>query len=1082
MTRQLLALAALGSVSFAVLGEAYAQEVPLVYVRCARTEGSIEMSMDVTVGGVTRTATRTMRGLDTLDVLPDVTNFYGDFSGPCDLVHRDVSGAERVLFDCSSGSTPETACAAMDPAVSFDAQTVAFTVFRGTLVPASTAVHPKVIDPAAENTDTKRFELPNQLLKTTEAQLHLVDVATGEVRPLPHVVGAFDAGPAFLPNGRLAFTSTRDEHTVTMVFGTNSSQPGSRIHAMDLDGRNVDLSSHHALAQEQHPVVLRDGRVVYTSWQIFGGLAFRHTNGSPGGFTTIGNMFHLYTQFPDGAEPFAFFGQHAGDHQHITTAGVDHKAAHFITQAGDGRVWFVDYYRGNNNGLGVVLGMMPEPEGQEGIHPNDTTTFGDVYAPRDIISLGSWATSSDQMSKVMEEPRFRVSTYADPLPFAGKLGHPAALPGNRLMVAWGKGSCSTVAGNGVFAALGREAPPLTSGSGQGTTLNVITSLELDTPGCDTGIYRTSTIPSAHPNDLELIVDTREWHEIQARPLVPYEAIHGVERPTIREPADLRTSHPFLEVGTPFGLLGAASITDRETHPRDGIRFQGEHQFHNQGTDTIDYQDEDLCGVRILGVLPNRSRNTYREISNVAGERLRIIGEFPVRHQNADGTPRMDPSGHQDTSFLVRFPANTPYLMQGIDCDGRTLNTDQTWQSLRPGEEKTCGGCHVHSKPSRISFSDSFAATGEYVIPELGMGKVPLLAGADASGEVAIRESDAYGLAIDYETDIAPIFERRCVSCHGGGAPAAGLALDRPGVEADSTWFCLVRDKSQTCVPEARQHETGAGSTSRTFRRPQLTRYMRAFNSLASPLYWKAANRRTDGRTDATIGVDAPVEQRDIDFGPDHPTEITPEELGLLSRWIDLGAPGGPQERQDTERPTLTLAATVADDTVTVLHVGSVDLGEGVDTASLEVCVLSGAGDCAVDLSREADPHGVVRITLDAPLSDPDVEVRARVLDLAGNETVVQRTVGWLLRAPAPPPPRPDGGTGSGGSGNSGGSGGSSGPGASDGGDSGGCGCRIGGSQSAGAWLFMGLALLVGARRAHAARRRRGPRGQRAQRD
>ena len=76
----------------------------------------------------------------------------------------------------------------------------------------------------------------------------------------------------------------------------------------------------------------------------------------------------------------------------------------------------------------------------------------------------------------------------------------------------------------------REAPPLTSGSGSGTAMNVVTSLELDTPGCDAGIYRVTTIPSLHPSDLALVVDHRDWHEIQARALVPYAAIHGMERP------------------------------------------------------------------------------------------------------------------------------------------------------------------------------------------------------------------------------------------------------------------------------------------------------------------------------------------------------------------------------------------------------------------------------------------------------------------------------------------------------------------------------------------------------------------------
>jgi hypothetical protein len=1038
---------------------AQAQDVPIVYVRCARATAPVEVTMEVVVDGVRAPATRTMTGADVYDVLPDVTHFFGGFSAPCDLVHRDALGNERVLYDCSTSSTDASACAAMDPAVSFDASTVAFTVFRGPIRRVEEEVHAQMVDPRATNDESVAVDLPNRYLSAGDAVLHVVDVATGQVRALPHVPGTFDAGPAFLPDGRLAFTSTRDGNQATLVHRSSSDgQRGSRIYAMDLDGRNLDLSSHHALAQEQHPFVLRDGRVAYTSWQIFGGLPFRHTNGSPGSFTTIANLFHLYTQHPDGAEQFAFYGQHAGGHTPITAIDANHRAAHFLTQASDGRVWFADYYRGNNSGLGLVIGVMPEPEGQEGIHPDEAASWGDVYAPRDVIQLTTWSTASDRMAVPMPLPEYVHPRYADALPFAGKVGHPAALPDGGLMIVWGKGACGTVSSGAIYEALGRTAPPQVNGSGGAKAMNVISSLEMDTPGCDAGIYRVTRIPSTHPSDLEPIVDERDWHEIQARALVPYAAIHGIERPVRIERADLRASHRELELGTPFGLLGAASILDRETHPRGGITFQGERQFNTQGTDTIDYTDDDLCGVRILGVLPNRGRQVDEQIANVAGERVRILGEIAVRNRDASGAPRIDPSGHPDTSFLVRFPANVPYLMQGIDCDGRTLNTDQTWQSLRPGETKTCGGCHVHSREPRTTFDRTFAASPEYRVPHLGEGVVPLLAGRDERGEIATREAPGFGLAIDFTEDVIPIFERRCASCHGGDAPAAGLRLD-----GAASWHCLVGDRGQTCVPEALRHPTGERGN--TLRRPQLTRYVRAFNSLASLLYWKASGRRTDGRTDDTFSDAESFERRDIDFGAAHPTDATPEELGVLSRWIDLGCPGGPRESDDTQRPTLTIAATVEADRVTALHVGTADLGSGVATGSLEVCVLDEGDSCAIDLRREAALAGTVVIPLDRPLDDPEVEVEARVTDVAGNLTVVRRTVRWLLGSAAPPAAL-DGGVAS----------------FTDGGASpamsidraisGGCGCRAGGGRGGSPWPAIALLALAAVARSLQARRAR----------
>lgn len=986
---------------------ASAEEVPIVYTRCVRTTTNLDLTGEIVRNGTHQTETRRMTGLDVYDSLPDVVNYFDGFSAPCDLVLRDSSGEEQILYDCSSTSTSEHACAAMDPAVSFDGNTIAFTVFRGRLISRGEPIAPGVIDWLAENTDpVLGVTYPNRYLEPAEAQLHLIEIATQIVTPFPHQDQSLDFGPTFLLNGRIAFISTRDRNNATIVFGTNKTELGARIWTIDIDGRNLELTSHHALGRDGHPFSLRDGRIVYSSWQIFGGLPFRSRPDTPG--ASIYNLFHLYTQTPDGTNSFSFYGQHSGSRSITTSIGIEHRAAHFLTQTSDGRVWFADYASRNNSGLGAVIGVMPEPAGREGMAPDPRGSIGDFYAPHDAINLARWSHNGDGMSAPMPAPTLTHPNYANALPFAGRLGHPAALPNHRLMVTWGKGACSTVSSPAVFPALGRTSPPLTNGPGEGRAMNVITSLEMDTPGCDTGIYEVTSIPSMHPSDLRMIVDHREWHEFQARAVLPYSSIHNIEHPLPIDRAETRISRPELELGTPFGLLGAASILDRETHPIGGLHFMEEHQFHLQGTDTIEYSDDDLCGIRILVGMPNRGEDTLTQISNIAGERVAILGEIPVRHHDGSGAIRMDPSGHPDTSFLVRIPGDTPFLLQAIDCSGHTLNTEQSWQSLRPGEMKTCGGCHTHSRSSRIDFSRSFAASGAYPIPALGEGEVPLLAG-QTHGSVDIRSVSGQGLQIDLNRDIFPIFERRCVSCHGGASPIAGLALDRPGTNPPSTsneastWWCLIADKTQRCVPEDRRFQSGIGDGGTMLHRPQLTRYVRAFNALGSLLYWKAAGRRMDGRTDTTFDDSSGPLDRDIDFGPAHPTDISPEELGLLSRWIDIGTPGGPMELRDTQKPTLHLSALTTVDEIHELRVGTVDIGSGVDPESLEVCFVT-HNECETNLASAAAIHGVIRIPFAAPISDPSVEILARVRDFAGNQTEVRRTVAFLLASSPPRPP------------------------------------------------------------------------------
>jgi Hydrazine synthase alpha subunit middle domain len=968
---------------------ATAGDVPIVYSRCARTEREAPVTATVSVNGRPTRISKTLRHTDVLDVLPDVTQFFRGFSTPCDLVFRDATGTERVLYDCASRSSEASSCAALDAAVSFDARSIAFAVFRGPIERRVLDIPPQFFHPAAKGDEGVKVQLPNAFLAAQEARLHVVDVSTGVVRELPHTSGVFDSGPAWLSNGRLAFTSTRSGQFSTPVGGAQ--RPASQIFTMDPDGRNVEKASYHALAGEQHPLQLVDGRVALSSWQIFGMLPYRHDNGSPGGLGTLENFFHVYSQFPDGANPFPLYGQHTLNLGGFPGAAPTHFAAHFIGQSSDRRLWVADYYRGNNSGFGEIVGFPLPPDGQEGIGPDSRPHIHDVYRPKGFTSLTRWASGFDAFAGPMPG-RMRIPTYRDPLAYTGKLSHPAGLPGNALLVTWGVGACSEIA-NGELAG----DQPFTGGGSGIEAMNTLTIVGRDNPGCDAGIYRTSRIPSAHPSDLVLVVNRREYHEIMGRPVVPYAAIYGVERPAVIPRADRASAgNPDLPPGTPFGVLGASSIILRETRPLDGLTFSGNPvPFALQGTDTVDYRDEELCGIRILATQPSRDGDVERYQTTV-GERVVVLGEFPVRKFDGAGHPVRDPSGAPDTSFTVRFPANTPYLMQGIDCLGRTLNTDQTWQHLRPGEVKTCNGCHVHGKAG-LPFAKTAAADPGFRPVRLGEGTVPLLMGGTPPA-VEVAQRPGYGIQFEYERDVFPILQRRCAACHSGAQAAAGLVLDRPGTEPGSTYDRLVMDAGQRFVPAGRRFP-------HPFAKPQLTKYTRALNARGSLLYWKAVNQRTDGRTDRTYTAASGPDWEDVDFGPPHPTGITPDELAILSRWLDTGAAAAREFLRDTTPPALNLTAAVEGSAVTRLFIGTVDVPTGIAEDSLQVCIADRGGHCTVHLAPKALPHGIATVPLPQALTDPDIEIRVRVRDRAGNQTEERRTVRWLLDNAVPGPAR-----------------------------------------------------------------------------
>ncbi len=1005
---------------------AAAQDVPpIVYVRCKRYEvRPFTIRATITLDDRPQEVERTIRyGTESGDILPDVRRFLSDFNAPCDLLYRASDGSERILYECPEGEAGEASCAAMDPAVSYDGTRVVFSVFRGTLRAVRRRVTARSLHPRGDPSERLYVTFPTLRLESTDAQLHVVDIASGEVRPLPHAPDTYDSGPVWLPDGRIAFTSTRGDYFATKVASVTANAPATRLMAVDANGDNLEVLTHHELGQVQHPLILTDGRIAYSSWQLFGLLPYRTDNGLPGNFGTLHNFFHLFTVRSDGSEPFALFGQHLVNRpSRLRMEGPrrseplpPHLAAHFIGQSSDGRIWVADYYRSNNLGFGHIVGFPPPEHGQEGLPPEEVPGNGDFYRPRDFVVLAPWARNRDAPSRTALEldEEIRVPQYGARLAFLGKLSHPAGAPGNRLLVSWCKGHCSHI-GPKLDVHSGRELMrrvfglevPLDPREGPccdafepgpaGVLAAIYEHLDWDNPYYDAGIYLTSRIPSRSPSDLLMVVDSRQWHEIMPRTALPYREVYGIDAPPVtRRDALPERGAQWVQGAEPFGILGASSILYRETRPVEGYPFTSKDAWALQGADLFRYEDDEICGIRILAVHPSVQKGPPRGWAVPYGERVSILGEFPVRHYDEAGRPRMAPWDEPDTSFLVRFPADVPYLMQAVDCDGRALYTDQSWQQLRPGETKVCGGCHVHAKPGRPLEGVTALRPG-YEPWRLGEGRVPLLTGGRGPDVRLQWEEGSYGVTYEFERDVFPILQSKCASpaCHAASEPAAGLALDG---DPSEVYRCLVTDRRQSCVPEERRRPSGI------LAKPQLTRYVRALTARGSLLYWKAAGQRTDGLEDDE-------REGDIDFGESHPAALTPEELGVLARWIEVGAGYGEPYRRDTIPPTLVVVLQAPEDAgeATTLLVGTADVTSGIDPDSLRVCWRPAPRQepCTPLEAPPAAPAAAVPVQLPPEVRSDDTEIEVRVRDREGNETVVHRTMAFLRSGPAALPPAP----------------------------------------------------------------------------
>jgi hypothetical protein len=660
-------------------------------------------------------------------------------------------------------------------------------------------------------------------------------------------------------------------------------------------------------------------------------------------------------------------------------------ALHFFTQLSSGDLVVADYYNLNNMGFGALYRFPLGVEGQANfnpaalnLNPAITTTLGGgqayplrfPFTPKGLIPLTPFTTGGDDAA-----PQFAPG---DPnSPRVGKLSHPSAAPNDDMLV---------------------------------------------------------------PN----------YNEAWPRAVVTYRAVHGVDEPAAEPflPND-GTQHAQLPAGTAFGLVGTSSFYKRESFPgfASSAAFDGLEQFntatneHNsnwfwQGADAGKYSNSDIWAVRVLAMEPNTHRsygpNEGQQFLNWGNERLRILGEIPLRKADAGGQPILDSEGNPDTSFLAKLPADTTFTFQTIDRNGMVLNMAQTWHQLRPGELRAdCGGCHAHSQKP-LAFAGTAASKPGYSIPDLS--KFTPLITQDAAGAPAVRTVQSATVNVEFQRDIRPILQRSCTTCHtkNDPKPPGNLVLDDVApVRAQGAYLDVPGDYARLC----RDQDGTWGYSSlidvggkRVWRGNNASRYVIPYQSRRSLLTWKIFGNRLDGWSNAdhptestpgdlsTLPAGADKNDADLDFSGSimpppnaaNAPALSIDEKMTIARWIDLGCPidtayGTSSAAYgwllDDMPPALALSAPRAGRNalpVTSIRVGMADGNSGVATRTLSITsTLSingrAPGAQLVDLAVLTG-DGIVEIALTKPITNvTNARVSASVKDVQGNITRVDRT-------------------------------------------------------------------------------------------
>lgn len=205
-----------------------------------------------------------------------------------------MAGAELYIRDRASSEAPETLITAgiFEDDALYDIKDLSVSYDGATLLFAMRAPEDDTLDEDEQASwNIWEYSLEDESLRRIIASDTSAEV--GE-----------DIAPAYLSDGRIVFSSTRQIRAKAILLDENKPQyeaqdedldgPAFSLHLMDADGtdiRQISFNQSHDL----FPTPLSDGRILYLRWDAAGG----------------NDNLSFYTLYPDGSEDYFAYGFHS---------------------------------------------------------------------------------------------------------------------------------------------------------------------------------------------------------------------------------------------------------------------------------------------------------------------------------------------------------------------------------------------------------------------------------------------------------------------------------------------------------------------------------------------------------------------------------------------------------------------------------------------------------------------------------------------------------------------------------------------------------------------------------------------------
>ncbi len=706
----------------------------------------------------------------------------------------------------------------------------------------------------------------------------------GTLRRITASTVSDDVDPAYLPaGGGFVFSSNRQTKTKVQIAGEDvfavdeyERERVLNLHTMKADGSAITQISVNQ-SHDRNPVVKANGDIMFSRWEHVGPR----------------NRFAVFTSRPDGTNMFVRYGAHSPGNSFLHPREMD--------PAGK--------WKGH-----IASSLMSLSGTKEGgaLMLIDALNFSENNTPANR-SVSATATGQTHLTD-REIPDGRG------LSLVGRATTPYPLwdGTDRVLVAFR--TCE-VTKDGVIVPCTRLTPA------EITRLNSERSMEQE--AADTIQDNVPPIYSIYMYD----PNVQTWLIVAAPPAgflyTDPVAIQARAEPAVAAPT---------EVNATLAAANKATIEVRSIYDTDGLNRMGETVLvpgdlpagceRGIALTAATHADDTRSMIADIGKMKDPADPAYhcaparfvRAIRAMAPQEgmsgmREAIGETDFEPQQILGYAPVEPDG----SFKLEVPADTPLALSIIDAKGRALQSHLNWIQVRPGERRTCDGCH---SPRRGASINDAAQTNT-----LPAALKPALAAAHASGEtmastrtkvdpaalqlmsdmvfadhwadttragitardpIAIRyaglpaDTAPSGGLINYPDHVQPIWERNCVSCHASGharldlsATISGtgrmtsyqeLLLGDPLIGADGQPQTRLRDGVREIVRGPALVETMASGAE------GLTRSSR----LGEIIYGETLKASADART----AFPTPAN--------DHAALLTAAERRVVTEWMDMG--------------------------------------------------------------------------------------------------------------------------------------------------------------------------------------------------